>query len=65
MSETNFVAQPAPSKFPKRPSPDEEFEAFREVAEELFNDPVKLRALAVSAGICTPDGELTKPYGGK
>lgn len=65
MPESNPVAQPSLGQFVRRQSPEEEFALFSEVAEALINDPVKLRAVAVNAGISTPNGALTHAYGGK
>lgn len=37
---------------------------FRKVVSKATQDPAKLRAIAIKAGIATPSGRLKKAYGG-
>lgn len=47
----------------KQPA-DTDLATFRAFVNEVINDPPKLRAIAVKAGIVTPAGNLTKAYKG-
>lgn len=65
MSETNSMAPPMSGQFGLRRSAEEELETIRAIASMLKKNPAKLLAVAVKAGIYTPDGKLTKAFGGK
>lgn len=51
-------------QFATKQSPAKELAIFRNSVSRLTQNPTKLRAIAVKAGIATPSGKLKKAYGG-
>jgi hypothetical protein len=64
MSKTNLSPSSASGQFRSKQSADTDLATFRAFVAELKKDPVKLRAIAVKAGIVTRAGNLTKAYKG-
>jgi hypothetical protein len=63
MSKAKLPSLSSPlSPFPPKQSDATDLATFRTFVSELKNDPAKLRAIAVKAGIITPTGKLTKAY---
>jgi hypothetical protein len=62
MSTTKLGVAPISSRSRAKQAEDADLATFRAFVNELINDPPKLRAIAVKAGIVTPVGNLTKAY---
>lgn len=61
MSKAKLQSPPL-SQLPIQQSDTTDLATFRAFVNELKNDPAKLRAIAIKAGIITPAGNLTKAY---
>ncbi len=62
MSKSKLQSAPSFDQFSTKQSDQTDLATFRAFVTELKNDPVKLRDIAVKAGIVTRSGKLTKAY---
>jgi hypothetical protein len=64
MAQTNLTPAANPVSPGARSAAEDDLATFRAIVNMLIADPAKLRAATINAGIYTPTGELTRPFGG-